>query len=144
MKSFLILPLVALAACAMPATDIPATGGVATSQSPAPPHHSARNVDDFDTTTTAARQAATQAVAGGTRIGTTIATLGAPADPGIWVKTPLVTQVTQGRIQYQGRVINAELRPSGGVAGSGSQISLAAMRLIAAPLTGLVTLTLLR
>lgn len=143
MKSVLILPLVALAACAVPATDTPATGDVATAQSPAPPH-SARNVDDFDTTTTAARQAATQAVAGGTRIGTTIATLGAPADPGIWVKTPLVTQVTQGRIQYQGRVINAELRPSGGVAGSGSQISLAAMRLIAAPLTGLVTLTLLR
>ncbi|EAQ05681.1 hypothetical protein [Yoonia vestfoldensis] len=41
-------------------------------------------------------------------------------------------------------MINAELRPSGGVAGSGSQISLAAMRLIAAPLTGLVALTLLR
>lgn len=143
MKSVLILPLVALAACAIPATDTPATGDVAAAQSPAPPR-SARNVDDFDTTTTAARQAATQAVAGGTRIGTTIATLGAPADPGIWVKTPLVTQVTQGRIQYQGRVINAELRPSGGVAGSGSQISLAAMRLIAAPLTGLVTLTLLR
>lgn len=143
MKSVLILPLVALAACAMPVTKTPATGDVAAAQSPAPPH-SARNVDDFDTTTTAARQAATQAVAGGTRIGTTIATLGAPADPGIWVKTPLVTQVTQGRIQYQGRVINAELRPSGGVAGSGSQISLAAMRLIAAPLTGLVTLTLLR
>lgn len=143
MKSVLILPLVALSACAIPATDTPATGDVATAQPPAPPP-SARNVDDFDTTTTAARQAATQAVAGGTRIGTTIATLGAPADPGIWVKTPLVTQVTQGRIQYQGRVINAELRPSGGVAGSGSQISLAAMRLIAAPLTGLVTLTLLR
>jgi hypothetical protein len=143
MKSILILPLVALAACAMPVTQTPATGDVATAQPPAPPR-SARNVDDFDTTTTAARQAATQVVAGGTAIGTTIATLGAPADPGIWVKTPLVTQVTQGRIQYQGRVINAELRPSGGVAGSGSQISLAAMRLIAAPLTGLVTLTLLR
>ena len=143
MKSILILPLVALAACAMPVAKTPATRDVAAARPPAPPR-SARNVDDFDTTTTAARQAATQAVAGGTRIGTTIATLGAPADPGIWVKTPLVTQVTQGRIQYQGRVINAELRPSGGVAGSGSQISLAAMRLIAAPLTGLVALTLLR
>jgi hypothetical protein len=33
--------------------------------------------------------------------------------------------------------VNLELRPSGGTLGSGSQISLAAMRLIEAPLTGL-------
>jgi hypothetical protein len=143
MKCILILSLMILAACAMPVADTPATAEIATNLPAAAPR-SARNVDDFDTTTAAVRQAATQVVAGGTAIGTTIATLGAPADPGIWVKTPLVTQVTQGRIRYQGRVINAELRPSGGVAGSGSQISLAAMRLIAAPLTGLVALTLLR
>jgi hypothetical protein len=44
-------------------------------------------------------------------------------------------------VEYQGKSINIELRPSGGAAGSGSQISLAAMRLIEAPLTSLPELT---
>jgi hypothetical protein len=74
-------------------------------------------------------------------LGTSIATLGSPTDPGIWLKTPLVSEVSQGRIEYNGTSVNVELRPSGGAQGAGSQISLAAMRLIEAPLTGLPEVT---
>jgi hypothetical protein len=99
-------------------------------------------VEQFDTTSQEERAAAVvaSAPAGDQALGTTIATLGSPAEPGIWLKTPLVTALTAGRIDYQGKTINIELRPSGGVAGSGSQISLAAMRLIEAPLTSLAEL----
>lgn len=147
MKKLLILPLVALAACEMPAVEAPVAEEVTTIPAmtlPPPPPPTARTADQFDTTSAAERQAATQVAAGGAELGSTIATLGSPTEPGIWLKTPLVTELTQGRIRYQGRTINAELRPSGGAVGSGSQISLAAMRLIEAPLTGLVDLTVLR
>jgi hypothetical protein len=106
---------------------------------PPPPSSDARTVEQFDTTTAEDRAAAVAPApaTGARRLGTTIASLGSPTDPGIWFKTPLVSEVTQGRIEYQGNSVNVELRPSGGAAGSGSQISLAAMRLIEAPLTGL-------
>jgi hypothetical protein len=50
-----------------------------------------------------------------------------------------VTELAMGRVEYpaNGKSVNAELRPSGGEAGSGSQLSLPAMRLLEAPLTGL-------
>jgi len=109
---------------------------------PPPPPPTARTVEQFDTTTQEDRDAAVAPPTGGERrLGTTIASLGSPTDPGIWFKTPLVTAVTQGRIEYNGNSVNVELRPSGGTAGSGSQISLAAMRLIEAPLTGLLEVT---
>lgn len=110
---------------------------------PPPPPTTARTVEDFDTTSAEDRAAAVAAssVGGERRLGTTIASLGAPTDPGIWFKTPLVTSVTQGRVEYNGNSVNVELRPSGGAVGSGSQISLAAMRLIQAPLTGLPEVT---
>jgi hypothetical protein len=44
-------------------------------------------------------------------------------------------------VAYGGKVINIALRPSGGAIGAGSEISLAAMRLLEAPLTGLPELT---
>ena len=77
-------------------------------------------------------------------LGTTIATLGSLADPGIWMKTSLVTAVVSGRIDYAGKSLNLELRPSGGDTGSGSQISLPAMRLLEAPLTGFLELQVYR
>lgn len=106
---------------------------------PPPPPPDARTVEQFDTTTAEDRAAATAGApaSGARRLGTTIATLGAPTEPGIWLKTPLVGETTMGRVVYNGASVAVELRPSGGVAGSGSQISLAAMRLIGAPLTGL-------
>ena len=110
---------------------------------PPPPSANARTVEDFDTTTAEDRAEAivTTPVSGERRLGVTIATLGSPTDPGIWVKTPLVTSVEQGRVTYNGNSVAVELRPSGGAIGSGSQISLAAMRLIEAPLTGLPEIT---
>jgi len=106
-----------------------------------PPPPTARNVDDFDTTTAEERAEAVvrPAAASETRLGTTIASLGSPTDPGLWLKTPLVSAVTQGRVEYpaNGTAVTLELRPSGTEPGSGSQISLAAMRLLEAPLTGL-------
>ena len=110
---------------------------------PPPPPREARTVEQFDTTTAEDRAEATAAPEpeGETRLGTTIATLGSPADPGIWLKTPLVTELVAGRVEYKGKSVNLELRPSGGESGSGSQISLPAMRLLDAPLTGLLELT---
>jgi len=106
-----------------------------------PPPPTARTVDQFDTTTAEDRAEALSASqdVGERALGSTIASLGSPTDPGIWLKTPLVGEVIQGRVQYpdNGKSINIELRPSGGVVGAGSQISLAAMRLLEAPLTGL-------
>ncbi len=52
-------------------------------------------------------------------------------------KTPQVTVVTNGRVEYNGNSVILLLRPTGGALGSASRISLAAMRLIEAPLTGL-------
>lgn len=109
---------------------------------PPPPSANARTVEQFDTTSAQDRAEAVAPPSGGERrLGTTIASLGSPSDPGIWFKTPLVSEVGQGRVVYQGNSVNVELRPSGGVVGSGSQISLAAMRLIEAPLTGLPEVT---
>jgi hypothetical protein len=99
-------------------------------------------VDEFDTTSADDRAEAVAPMAEGTgqTLGTTLATLGSPTEPGIWLKTPLVTVPRPGQVTYEGRTINVELRPSGGKAGSGSQISLAAMRLLEAPLTGILEL----
>nr|WP_246849340.1 D-galactarate dehydratase [Rubellimicrobium arenae] len=75
------------------------------------------------------------------QLGTTVASLGSPANPGLWLETPLVSEPTQGRVEYNGQSVALELRPSGGEPGSGSQISLEAMRALGAPLTGLPELT---
>jgi hypothetical protein len=133
-----------LAACAVPPQQVApgATAPVATAappSRPAPPPD-ARTPEAFDTVTEAERVAARAPAPGaGTRLGTTIASLGPPGDTGIWLETGLVTQVTPGRVEYprNGRILNVELRPSGRAPGSGSQISLSAMRLLDAPLTGL-------
>ena len=73
-------------------------------------------------------------------LGTTVASLGT-TEPGLWLETPLVTAPTQGRVEYNGQTVSVQLRPSGGEPGSGSQISLEAMRALGAPLTGLPELT---
>lgn len=154
--AFLILSSPLLAACASlrpanpadaPAADgaLPAPEAVATQTldpTPAPPPSSAAiTADALDTTSEEDRAAAVAAptATGEASLGTTVASLGPPTDPGIWMETPLVTTLTMGRVEYPGtgKSVNVELRPSGGEAGSGSQISLAAMRLLGAPLTGL-------
>lgn len=119
---------------AQPTPAIPAPD-----QTPPPPPPAARTVEQFDTTTTQQRVAAASPQTGGARLGVTVASLGDPTEPGFWAKTPLVSKVTPGRLEYgaTGKSVQVELRPSGGAAGSGSQVSLAALRVLEAPLTAL-------
>jgi hypothetical protein len=152
MRFALFIALLALSACETPfvqevfAPEMPETT-VAPAETlvaapPPPPPQTARTVAEFDTTTAAdrAEAVAVRATAADQALGTTLATLGTPTEPGIWLKTPLVTGLQQGKVTHQGRTINIELRPSGGEVGSGSQISLAAMRLLEAPLTAILEL----
>jgi hypothetical protein len=100
-----------------------------------------RSAEDFDVTTAQERKAAADAVPapGAKRLCTTIASLGNPAEQGFWIKTPLVQGATKGRIEYPatGKSVEVDLIPLGGPATGGSQVSLAAMRLLGAPLTAL-------
>jgi hypothetical protein len=149
MKAKLILSLLVLAGCTTPSFQGGPTGQVAqpddTAVTAVAPPTNAVTIEQFDTTTAEDRAAAVAAVAVvDVSLGVTIASLGPPTEPGIWLKTPLVDAVVQGRVDYNGMSVNLELRPSDGAPGSGSQISLAAMRLIGAPLTSLPKLTVYR
>lgn len=108
------------------------------------PPENARSAEEFDTTTREEREAAAAAPedAGEMALGSTVASLGDPARPGFWLETPLVNAAAQGRVEFPetGKSAQVELIPIEGEATAGSRISLAAMRLIGAPLTGLPTL----
>ncbi len=136
----------AIAACAsledaepdsLPGTD---TAEAIPAAAPAPPP-AARTAEEFDTTTAEQRAAATAAPAraGAVRLGTTVISLGPPAEPGLWLRTGLVSDVTMGRVENRanGKSVALELRPSGGSTAGGGEISLAAMRLLDVPLTSL-------
>ena len=126
---------------------VPVEGGtdaVANEYAMAKPAEGAKTIEELDTTTPEQRREAVAAApaSGDGRIGTTVASLGAPGEPGFWIKTPLVSEEQTGRLVYvgSGRSVQVKLLPSGGPAGGGSQVSLAAMRLLYAPLAGLVEL----
>lgn len=111
---------------------------------PAPrPPVAARTVEQFDTTSKEDRAAAVAIAEKPTPkealLGKTIASLGNPADPGFWLETPLVSAPTPGRVEFPetGKSVAVELKPISGDAGAGSRLSLPAMRLLEAPLTGL-------
>jgi predicted small lipoprotein YifL len=77
-------------------------------------------------------------------LGTTVASLGDPTAPGLWLETPLVSAETEGRLEAEnGNSVEVTLRPSGGEAGSGSRISLMAMQALGLGLTDLPTLTVI-
>lgn len=153
----LLLALPLLAACAELGPAVPEAPVVEAAQPappprpdtldptpPPPPPVDAVTEEELDTTSEEDRAEALAlppAPPAGS-LGTTTATLGPPGDPGIWIETPLVSAVTPGRVTYagNGKSVNVELRPSGGEPGSGSQISLAAIRLLEAPLTGILEL----
>ena len=104
-----------------------------------PPPPAARTVEQFDTTTDEQRIAASAPSSGGTLLGTTIASLGDPGRAGFWAETDLVSAVTSGRLVYPatGKSVEVELTPA---SGGGSRVSLAAMRVLEAPLTDLPVL----
>lgn len=105
---------------------------------PVPP--AARTVEQFDTTTKEQRTAAAGGGSGGGQdLGVTITSLGAPSEPGFWLKTPLVSAPAKGRVVYAatGKSAQVDLIPIDGPKTAGSRMSLSAMRLIGAPFTGL-------
>ena len=97
-------------------------------------------MEAFDTTTEAQRIAATTPdEAQEEALGTTVASLGDPADPGLWLETPLAAAVRPGRVALPGtdRSVQVELRPIDGPATAGSRLSLPAIRLLGISLSDL-------
>lgn len=120
--------------------DVSPAGPVATSAPP--PSRSAKTPEALDTTTPAQRTEAAAPVRPSARaknLGTTIASLGSPTEPGFWLKTPLVKTHTQGRVTNtaNGKSSAVTLIPIGGPVTGGSRMSLPAMRLIEASLNEL-------
>ncbi|MCW9042301.1 MAG: hypothetical protein OQK05_03060 [Pseudopelagicola sp.] len=70
-------------------------------------------------------------------LGTTVVSLGAASEPGMWLKTPLVDREQKGRVYHEGLWLAVTLIPIEGAATAGSRMSLAAMRALELPLTGL-------
>lgn len=141
MRNLFFMTFPVLVACA-PVTQlepVPESSDTTETVGAPPPPANARTIEQFDTTTEAERAAAASPSSGGTRLGETVATLGDAATPGFWVETPLVSDVTSGRVVNtgNGKSVEVELRP---VDGGSSRVSLAALRLLEAPLTELVTL----
>ncbi len=118
----------------------PADGGVraveTTELAAPPPPVTARTVEQFDTTTEEQRVAAAAGASGGRLLGTTVASLGDATRAGFWIETSLVSERGTGRLVYPatGKSAEVELIPAGG---GGSRVSLAALRLLDAPLTDL-------
>ncbi|MCV6593280.1 MAG: hypothetical protein OIF48_10040 [Silicimonas sp.] len=136
-----MIPLVAasLAGCTLlaPATAPTAPKpDAAPAAAPPPPPANARTVEQFDTTTAEARKAAATPSSGGKRLGTTVASLGDPSRPGFWIMTELVSAEGAGRIEYPQKGTSAEVTLLPAEGGS-SRVSLAALRLLEAPLTDL-------
>jgi hypothetical protein len=160
MKVIYTIPVLCLAACSDPAwqmfPDAPNAAVVDAAAAvpvepvetldptpPPPPPPAARTVEEFDTTSAEDRAAAVAIEpepAGERSLGITNISLGPPAQPGIWLETGLVSTLVEGRVENPatGKSVNLELRPSGGPATAGSQISLAALRLLDVPLTALI------
>lgn len=99
----------------------------------------AKTVEELDTTTDAERDAAAARGATGRLLGETVASLGDATKSGFWIETPLAEAEGPGRLVYpaNGKSVEVTLMPSGG---GSSRVSLAAMRLLEAPLAGLPTL----
>lgn len=71
-------------------------------------------------------------------LGVTVASLGSPAETGLWLKTPLVKTQQMGRVVYNGKTANVTLIPIDGPSTAGSRMSLQAFQALGAPLTDLV------
>lgn len=72
-------------------------------------------------------------------LGRTVASLGDAAEPGMWLKTPLVSVRGPGRVSYPATGTSAEvtLIPISGPATAGSRMSLQAMQTLGLSLTDL-------
>ncbi|MEX3315811.1 hypothetical protein [Sulfitobacter sp. PS-8MA] len=100
----------------------------------------ANTADSLDSTTKAQREAAAEAPAApGATLGETIVSLGSATEPGLWLKTPLVSREQPGRVTNPatGKSATVTLIPIEGPPTAGSRMSLPALRLIGASLTDL-------
>lgn len=106
------------------------------------PRPQARPGQDADAERSSDRPASSGTGQNGAELGETLANLGSPTEPGLWLRTGLVNRVQQGRVaRADGNgTVRVELRPSGSARSAGSQLSLAAFRALDAPLTQLVLL----
>ncbi|MEO0371783.1 MAG: hypothetical protein AAF231_10035 [Pseudomonadota bacterium] len=109
----------------------------------------ARTVEEFDTTSVGDRAAAldgASATGGEVNLGVTIASLGDAAQQGIWLKTPLVSKESKGRVEVTrtGKAVALDLIPLDAAPGAGSRMSLAAMRLLEVDLTALTEMRVYR
>ena len=130
-------------ATAAPAAASTAAASTAATRAPVPAPAARASAEALNTTTAEQRAAAAAPpkAAAETRLGTTVASLGDPTQPGFWIKTPLVSEIGMGRIvnPATGKSAKVELQPlSGG--GTGSQVSLPALQLLGVSLTDLPTL----
>ncbi|PCH94122.1 MAG: hypothetical protein COB84_08070 [Rhodobacteraceae bacterium] len=75
-------------------------------------------------------------------LGKTIASLGLIDETGFWLRTPLVSSEANGRVVFlkTGTAINLTLIPNAGAKGSGSQISIAAMKVLGISIVDLAEL----
>ena len=96
--NLMIVPAV-IAGCAPVAQDVstPPPEVSTDSPTPPPPSPSARTVEEFDTTSEEDRVAASEPAQGGRLLGSDIASLGNPTDPGFWIESTLVTEPGRGR-----------------------------------------------
>jgi hypothetical protein len=139
-RSFVLVALVGLGGCA--SWDLPffdAATPAVERPSEAVPTASANTAEALDTTTQEQRTAAQARPAGGAVLGVTVMSLGDPAEPGFWLKTPLVTAEGPGQIvdPSTGNTVAVTLMPIPGPATAGSRVSLATLRLLGLPLTAL-------
>ncbi|MBD3663595.1 hypothetical protein H9Q16_06650 [Sulfitobacter sp. TSTF-M16] len=121
-------------------TAVEGAPGLAPETAAPPPPPSAQTAEALDTTTPEQRTAAAAPAEVPTKsLGTTVAALGSPTEPGLWMKTPLVDSEQQGRVTNpaNGKSSLVTLLPLEGPDTAGSQLSLAAMRIIEASLTDL-------
>ena len=72
-------------------------------------------------------------------LGVTVASLGTPAQTGLWLKTPLVKAQQTGSVAYNGKTVRVLLIPIVGEATAGSRMSLQAFQALGAPLADLVS-----
>lgn len=147
-----LLPLVlAVSACASmqlggrKAASPAASPGMATEFAPAvstsPLGTKGQAVAALDQTSAAEKAAALAAPvpAAGRELGRAVVSLGAPAEQGLWVATPLVSAPSKGRVVGpSGQSLAVELRPATG----GAQMSLAAYQALGIGLTELPALTI--
>jgi hypothetical protein len=128
------IPFLALQAPETAAPPPPPTGDTPV------PVATAKTAEAFDTTSEAQRKAAAEKPLAGGLIGRTVVSLGAPAEPGFWLKTPLVQGEGAGQVidPATGKSVAVTLIPIEGPSTAGSRLSLPAMRLLGVPLTALV------